>query len=105
LGHLDGTTPEIQRLGLGGTFMSNITNQICLGTQSVHPEILLSYVSEDGTFRLAGQADLVIVDGDTIFVLDYKTNKSIDKKSYYDRKTRRSQMMKYPLNNLEDVNF
>lgn len=105
LGHLDGVTPEIQQLGLGGSFKPIVTNNIVLGEQGVYPEILLSYISEDNKFRLAGQADVVIVDGTTVYILDYKTNKEIKKKAYYDRIKKRSEMMKYPLNNLEDTNF
>lgn len=105
LEHLSGNTAEIKKLGLGGSFSTNTTNKIELGVQRVYPELLLSYVSEDGELRLAGQADLVIVDGNDIYILDYKTNKSIDKKSFYDRAKKRSTMMKFPLNNLEDTNF
>ena len=105
LEHLSGMTPEIQNLGLGGKFNLNVTNSLTLGEQGVYPEVLLSYISDDLEFRLAGQADLVIVDGHSIYVIDYKTNKEIKMKSYYDRNTKSSQMMKYPLNNLEDTNF
>ena len=72
LGHLDGITPEIQQLGLGGSFKPRVDNNIVLGEQGVYPELLLSYVSEDNKLRLAGQADLVIVDGDSVYILDYK---------------------------------
>lgn len=105
LQHLAGKTQEIKKLGLGGTFSPNLTNKIQLGEQRVYPELLLSYVSEDGELRLAGQADLVIVDGNDVYILDYKTNKSIDKKGFYDRAKKKSTMMKFPLNNLEDTNF
>lgn len=105
LGHLSGDTKEIKKLGLGGKFNTNTTNKIEYGAQRVYPEILLSRVSPDGELRIAGQADLVIIDGFDVHILDYKTSKKIDKKSYYDRKKRRSQMMKYPLNNIEDTNF
>ena len=62
-------------------------------------------ISEDGKFRIAGQADLVIIDGQDVYILDYKTNREIKKTSYFDRKTKKSQMMKYPLNNIQDTNF
>ena len=103
LGHLDGVTPEIQQLGLGGVFKPKQDNNIILGDQSVYPELLLSYI--DDTLKLAGQADLVIVDGDSVYILDYKSNKEIKKTSFYDKKKKKSEMMKYPLNNLQDVNF
>ena len=109
LGHLSDETPEIKKLGLGGKFTHNVTNQLELGAQKVYPEILLSWESnedsEDDRIYIAGQADLIILDGNDLYVLDYKTNKSIDKKSFFDSKTKKSQMMKYPLNNLMDTNF
>jgi ATP-dependent exoDNAse (exonuclease V) beta subunit len=105
LEHMAGNTKELQHLGLGGKFTPRLTNQICLGEQGVYPELLLSRVSEDRVLRIAGQADLVIIDGTDVYILDYKTNKEIKKASYFDRKTKKSQMMKYPLNNLQDTNF
>ena len=105
LKHLAGETKELQHLGLGGKFSTNTTNILEYGSQKVYPELLLSIISPDGKLRLAGQADLVIIDGEDVYILDYKTNKKIETKSYYDKKTKRSQMMKYPLNNLQDTNF
>ena len=102
---MSGETKELQHLGLGGKFEPITTNVIELGSQKVYPEILLSNISDDGEFRLAGQADLLIVDGNDVYILDYKTNESIDKKSFYDFSTKKSAMMKYPLNNLQDTNF
>lgn len=105
LEHLAGKTKELSHLGLGGKFSTDTTNVLELGTQKVYPELLLSRISPDGKLRLAGQADLVIVDGKDIYLLDYKTNKEIKMKSFYDKKLRKSQTMKYPLNNLQDTNF
>lgn len=105
LGHLVGDTPEIKQLGLGGTFIPNTTNKIETGTQKVYPELLVSWVSKDGKLRLAGQIDLAVIDGNDLYILDYKSSKTIDKKSYFDSRTKKSQMMKYPLNNLQDSNF
>ena len=104
LEHLAGKTKELQHLGLGGTFNPNTTNKLEPG-QNVYPELLLSRISDDGKLRLAGQADLVIVDGFDVYILDYKTNKSIDMKSYFDRKTKKHSTLKYPLNNIQDTNF
>lgn len=105
LGHLSGKTTEIKKLGLGGKFDINTSNLIIPGIQAVYPELLLSHVSKDKSIRLAGQADLVIIDGFDVYILDYKTSKKIELKSFYDRKTKKSQMMRYPLNNLQDTNF
>lgn len=104
LEHLAGNTKELQHLGLGGKFTTDTSNRIEPG-QHIYPELLLSRISEDGKLRLAGQADLIIVDGFDIYVLDYKTNAKIDMKSYFDRKTKKHSMLKYPLNNIQDTNF
>lgn len=37
-------------------------------------------------------------------IVTHNTNKSIDEKSYFDTRTKKSQMMKYPMNNLMDCN-
>lgn len=103
--HLAGKTKELSHLGLGGKFGTNTTNLLEAGSQKVYPELLLSRISPDGELRLAGQADLVIVDGTDVYILDYKTNKKIEMKSYYDRKLKKSSMLKYPLNNIMDTNF
>lgn len=71
LQHLAGQTKELQHLGLGGKFMPITSNKLEPG-QGVYPELLLSRISDDGKLRLAGQADLVIVDGFDVYVLDYK---------------------------------
>lgn len=105
LKHIAGKTKELQHLGLGGTFATNTNNILEIGSQKVYPELLLSRISPDGELRLAGQADLVIVDGNDVYILDYKTNKKIEMKSYYDRKLKKSSMLKYPLNNIQDTNF
>ncbi len=105
LGHLAGDTKELQYLGLGGVFHTDTSNRIVPGIQAVYPELLLSRISPDGELRIAGQADLIIIDGFDVHVLDYKSNKEIKMKSYFDRKTKRSQRMAYPLNNLDDTNF
>jgi len=71
LAHLSGQTKELKYLGLGGNFTSVLTNKIEPG-QGVYPELLLSRISDDGKLRIAGQADLVIVDGFDVYILDYK---------------------------------
>lgn len=72
LGHLAGDTKELQYLGLGGVFHTDTSNKIVPGIQAVYPELLLSRISPDGELRIAGQADLIIIDGFDVHVLDYK---------------------------------
>lgn len=103
--HLSGETKEIQHLNLGGKFKTNTSNKIEINTKGIYPELLLSRVSPDGKLRIAGQADLVIVDDLDVYILDYKTGKEMEQKSYYDRRNKKHSMMKYPLNNIQDTNF
>lgn len=73
--------------------------------KGLYPEFLISKKSSDGILRVAGQIDLLVKDGNDIWIIDYKTNERIDKKSYYNRYTQSSVKMKYPLNTLDDCNF
>lgn len=104
--HLGGKTKELNDLGLNkNNFNTYTSNKIKLGDRGIYPELLLSRISDDKKLRLAGQADLVIIDNKDVYILDYKTSKKIDKKSFFDRKLKKSTKMKYPLNNLDDTNF
>ena len=71
----------------------------------VYPEYLISKVSEDGKLRIAGQIDLLVKKGNKIIIADWKTNKKIETKSFFNNKTKTSVKMKFPLNNLDDVNY
>ena len=48
------------------------TSNIIKEGQYVIPEMLISRISEDGILRVAGQADLVVVNGNKFSILDYK---------------------------------
>ena len=100
---------DMEVLGLGGkipgefSFGEN-TKELIVG--NIYPEILLYRISDDGKLKVAGQVDLLIVDHDGgVYICDYKSNKKIDQKSYFNQKTKKSTKMKYPLNNLDDANF
>lgn len=100
---------DMKKYGLGGKFLVNTNDTLNKNNlelldidKGVFPEYLIYRVSDDGKFRLAGQIDLLIKDGNDIYIRDYKTNSKIDEKSYYNQKTKKYQMMQYPLNNLMD---
>ena len=70
---------DLKKFGLGGKFLVN-TNET-LGKNNlelldiekgVFPEYLIYRNSNDGKFKLAGQIDLLIKDGDDIYIYDYK---------------------------------
>lgn len=102
---------DMKKFGLGGKFEVN-TNKSLMDKNTdllniergVFPEYLIYRNSADGKFKLAGQIDLLIKDGDDIYIIDYKTNKKLDDKSFFDTRTNKSTMMKYPMNNLMDCN-
>lgn len=73
--------------------------------RGVFPEFLISLTSRDNILRVAGQVDLIIKDGNDIYIIDYKSNKKIKKTSYYDKGKKSNIMMKYPLNHIQDCNF
>lgn len=103
--HVAGTTKELQDFNIEGTFKCYIDNKLRLGDRGVYPELLLHRISEDQKLRIAGQADLIIIDNNEVQVLDYKTNKQINKSSYYNKATKTKQMMKYPLSHIQDSNY
>ncbi len=60
----------------------------------------------DKDLGLAGTCDLLAEYGNNLVdLLDFKTNKRLLKKSFWDRETRNYQRMLYPVNHLQDCNF
>lgn len=96
---------DLSKYQIGGKFECiKDHNELDL-ENGVYPEYLISRISDDGKLRIAGQIDLLVKKGNSITILDWKSNKEIKQKSFYDNKTRTSQKMKYPLNNLDDANY
>lgn len=72
--------------------------------RAIYPEFLISYNFDD-YLKVAGQVDLLCKDGNDITIIDWKSNAKIDRESYFDRNTKKRQMMKFPLDNIQDCNF
>lgn len=72
---------------------------------AVYPEYLISYVTDDKKLSIAGQIDLLVKKGNKFIIGDWKTNKKIETKSFFNSRTKSSVKMQYPLNNLDDVNY
>ena len=96
---------SLKKFGIGGKFECKKDHTELDLEYGVYPEYLIYRESEDGILRIAGQVDLIIKSGNEIVIVDHKSNKKIEQKSFYNSKTRTSAKMKYPLNNLDDVNF
>ena len=63
---------------------------------------MLIYRKED--FLCCGQIDLMCLNNNELTIIDHKTCKKIEMKSYYNKFTKSSTKMKFPLNNIDDVN-
>lgn len=70
---------DMKKYGLGGKFLVNTNDTLNKNNlelldidKGVFPEYLIYRVSDDGKFRLAGQIDLLIKDGNDIYIRDYK---------------------------------
>lgn len=92
----------LSKYGLGGKFECKKDYTELDMERGAYPEYL---VYMDGPVRLAGQVDLLVKDGNDIYIIDYKTNKSIDMKSGFDTTTKKNTTMLYPLTNLMDCNY
>lgn len=71
-------------------------------SRGVYPEFFISIASKDNALRVSGQIDLLIVDENDVYIVDFKSNKEIAKTSFYNKATKSHTMMKFPLNNLQD---
>lgn len=105
-------TTDLKRFGIGGKFEVNTNKSLedshisLLDVENgVFPEYLIYRQSNDGILKVAGQVDLLVKEGNNIYIIDYKTNRKLDEKSYYNPQLKKYDMMKYPLNNLMDCNM
>ena len=100
-----GANISLKKFGVGGKFVCEKGRTELDLENGVYPEYLISRVSPDGVLRLAGQIDLLVKQGNKIWIIDWKTNKKIDQHSFFDSKSRKTVRMKFPLDNIEDCNF
>lgn len=70
----------------------------------IYPEYLVSWISPEG-LRISGQIDLCVCNNDEVTIIDWKTNREIKKRSYFNSARKKNVMMKYPLNDLMDSNY
>ena len=69
-----------------------------------YPELITS-INKDHV-RIAGTSDKLSVDNQGfVHILDYKTDYSIDTKSFYDWKSKKYSMLKYPLDGIINSNY
>jgi hypothetical protein len=96
---------DISKFEIGGKFTCDKGRTALDLENGIYPEYLISRVSEDGKLRIAGQIDLLVKKGNKLTIGDFKTNKKIEMKSFFNQRTKQSVKMKFPLNNLDDTNY
>ena len=96
---------DISKFEIGGKFTCEKGRTELDMEYGIYPEYLIHRVSPDGKLCLAGQIDLLVKKGNKLIIGDFKTNKKIEMKSFFDSKTKKTTKMKYPLNNLDDCNY
>ncbi len=102
--YVDANNLVKQRLPVQGNF-DCVKHDFSLNREKVViPEYLVYFNCKDQILNIAGQVDLLIKDGNDIYILDYKTNaKGLEQKAYFNRKTKQTKKMYYPVNNLDDT--
>ena len=100
-----GNNITFKKFGIGGKFQCKKDYSNLDLEYGVYPEYLIYYDNPKLDLHIAGQIDLLIKNNNEINIIDWKTNKKIDSKSFYNSATRSSVRMKYPLNNLDDCNL
>lgn len=96
---------SLDKYQIGGKFECQKDRTTLDLENAVYPEYLIHWNSPSGRLHIAGQIDLLVKKGNSIVIGDWKTNKKLDLKSFYDSKIRSSVKMKFPLNNLDDCNY
>lgn len=101
----EGKNVNLQKYGVGGKFICK-KDYLDLDLEyGVYPEYLIYYDNDKLNLHIAGQIDLLIKSGNDLIIGDYKTNRKLDMKGFYNPTTRSTTKMKYPLTFLDDVNF
>lgn len=96
---------SLKKFGIGGKFVCKKDYSDLDLEYAVYPEYLIYYDNPKLGLHIAGQIDLLIKNNNEINIIDWKSNKKIDTKGFYNQATRTSTKMKYPLTNLDDCNL
>ena len=100
-----GSNITLKKFGIGGKFECKKDYSDLDLEYGVYPEYLIYYDNPKIDLHIAGQIDLIVKNGNDIYIIDHKTNKKIDLKGFYNGATRTSDKMKFPLGHLDECNF
>ena len=100
-----GSNITLKKFGIGGKFQCKKDYSDLDLEYGVYPEYLIYYDNPKLDLHIAGQIDLIVKNGNDIFIIDHKTNAKIDLKGFYNSSTRSSDRMLYPLTHLDECNY
>jgi len=100
-----GNNITLKKFGIGGKFQCKKDYSDLDLEYGIYPEYLIYYDNPNTGLHIAGQIDLLVKNGNDIIIGDWKTNKKLDFKGFYNSSTRTTTKMRYPLTDLDDVNF
>ena len=100
-----GSNITLKKFGIGGKFICKKDYNDLDLEYGVYPEYLIYYDNPKLNLHIAGQIDLIVKNGNDIWIIDHKTNAKIDLKGFYNSSTRTTQKLKYPLTSLDNCNF
>ena len=100
-----GSNITLKKFGIGGKFECKKNYSDLDLDYGIYPEYLIYYDNPKIGIHIAGQIDLIVKNGNDIFIIDHKTNAKIDLKGFYNSSTRSSDKMLYPLGHLDECNY
>ena len=100
-----GSNITLKKFGIGGKFECKKNYNDLDLEYGVYPEYLIYYDNPKLDLHIAGQIDLIVKNGNDIYIIDHKTNAKIDLKGYYNSANRSTDKMLYPLTNLDECNY
>lgn len=100
-----GSNITLKKFGIGGKFTCKKNYNELDMEYGIYPEYLIYYDDPKIDLHIAGQIDLLVKNGNDIWIIDHKTNKKIDTKGFYNSSTRTSERLNYPLGHLDNCNF
>lgn len=100
-----GSNITLKKFSIGGKFSCKKNYNELDMEYGVYPEYLIYYDNPKLDLHIAGQIDLLVKNENNIYILDWKTNKKIDLKGFYNSSIKSTEKLKYPLGTLDNCNF
>ena len=100
-----GSNITLKKFGIGGKFECKKDYSDLDLEYGLYPEYLIYYDNPKIDLHIAGQIDLIVKNGNDIWIIDHKSNKKIDLKGFYNPSIRTTDKMLYPLTHLDECNF